>query len=640
MALITLLDIHHAYGGAPILSGVNLSINQGERLCLIGRNGEGKSTLLKIIDGQLTPDKGERRGIKTLKLAALDQSVPKMSGTVLDAIMQGAGPAYEALSRYNALVDQCGEGDMAACDAMSEMQHELDDTDAWSIEREALSLIDVMGLIKDQEVSALSGGRVRRVLLARALITKPDVLLLDEPTNHLDIDSIEWLENYLLSARLTILFVSHDRSFVDRVATRIVELDRGVLSSYPGNYQAYLVRKQEELEIEERTNALFDKKLAQEEVWIRQGIKARRTRNEGRVRDLKKLRAERSERRSRQGEVNLNIQGAEQSGKLVLNVKNVTVKAGTQVMVSDFSTKVIRGDKIGVIGPNGIGKTTLIKALLNQSNPGIEVSGSIHVGTGVEIAFFDQLRDNLDLEATILQNVAAGSDTVEVGGKSKHIYSYLQDFLFSPDRARTPVKALSGGEKNRVLLAKQLLTKANLLVLDEPTNDLDMSTLELLEEAMVSFDGTVILISHDRAFLDAVVTQTWVFDGEDHITEYVGGYEDYLRQRPDPGLQAYTASTPAKTPAKAETRGEASETQPAKARVKLSYKQQKQLEELPKQIEALEKEQQQLIDHLAQGDIYVSDPEGAGKMAERLSMIEGELLELLEAWDELESLSS
>jgi len=447
LALITLLDIHHAYGGAPILSGVNLSINQGERLCLIGRNGEGKSTLLKIIDGQLTPDKGERRGIKTLKLAALDQSVPKMSGTVLDAIMQGAGPAYEALSRYNRLVDQCGEGDMAACDAMSEMQHELDDTDAWSIEREALSLIDVMGLIKDQEVSALSGGRVRRVLLARALITKPDVLLLDEPTNHLDIDSIEWLENYLLSARLTILFVSHDRSFVDRVATRIVELDRGVLSSYPGNYQAYLVRKQEELEIEERTNALFDKKLAQEEVWIRQGIKARRTRNEGRVRDLKKLRAERSERRSRQGEVNLNIQGAEQSGKLVLNVKNVTVKAGTQVMVSDFSTKVIRGDKIGVIGPNGIGKTTLIKALLNQSNPGIEVSGSIHVGTGVEIAFFDQLRDNLDLEATILQNVAAGSDTVEVGGKSKHIYSYLQDFLFSPDRARTPVKALSGGEK-------------------------------------------------------------------------------------------------------------------------------------------------------------------------------------------------
>ena len=640
MALITLLDIHHAYGGAPILSGVNLSINQGERLCLIGRNGEGKSTLLKIIDGQLTPDKGERRGIKTLKLAALDQSVPKMSGTVLDAIMQGAGPAYEALSRYNALVDQCGEGDMAACDAMSEMQHELDDTDAWSIEREALSLIDVMGLIKDQEVSALSGGRVRRVLLARALITKPDVLLLDEPTNHLDIDSIEWLENYLLSARLTILFVSHDRSFVDRVATRIVELDRGVLSSYPGNYQAYLVRKQEELEIEERTNALFDKKLAQEEVWIRQGIKARRTRNEGRVRDLKKLRAERSERRSRQGEVNLNIQGAEQSGKLVLNVKNVTVKAGTQVMVSDFSTKVIRGDKIGVIGPNGIGKTTLIKALLNQSNPGIEVSGSIHVGTGVEIAFFDQLRDNLDLEATILQNVAAGSDTVEVGGKSKHIYSYLQDFLFSPDRARTPVKALSGGEKNRVLLAKQLLTKANLLVLDEPTNDLDMSTLELLEEAMVSFDGTVILISHDRAFLDAVVTQTWVFDGEDHIIEYVGGYEDYLRQRPDPSLQADNASTPAKTLTKAETKGGASETQPAKARVKLSYKQQKQLEELPKQIEALEKEQQQLIDHLAQGDIYVSDPEGAGKMAERLSMIEGELLELLEAWDELESLSS
>ncbi len=640
MALITLLDIHHAYGGAPILSGVNLSINQGERLCLIGRNGEGKSTLLKIIDGQLTPDKGERRGIKTLKLAALDQSVPKMSGTVLDAIMQGAGPAYEALSRYNALVDQCGEGDMAACDAMSEMQHELDDTDAWSIEREALSLIDVMGLIKDQDVSALSGGRVRRVLLARALITKPDVLLLDEPTNHLDIDSIEWLENYLLSARLTILFVSHDRSFVDRIATRIVELDRGVLSSYPGNYQAYLVRKQEELEIEERTNALFDKKLAQEEVWIRQGIKARRTRNEGRVRDLKKLRAERSERRSRQGEVNLNIQGAEQSGKLVLSVKNVTVKAGTQVMVNDFSTKVMRGDKIGVIGPNGIGKTTLIKALLEQSNPGIDVTGSIRVGTGVEIAFFDQLRDNLDLEATILQNVAAGSDTVEVGGKSKHIYSYLQDFLFSPDRARTPVKALSGGEKNRVLLAKQLLTKANLLVLDEPTNDLDMSTLELLEEAMVSFDGTVILISHDRAFLDAVVTQTWVFDGEDHITEYVGGYEDYLRQRPDPSVDADAASASTKTPAKAETKSEAAETQPAKARVKLSYKQQKQLEDLPKQIEALETEQQQLTDHLAQGDIYASDPEGAGKMAERLSAIESELLELLEAWDELESLSN
>ncbi|NNH35425.1 ATP-binding cassette domain-containing protein [Acinetobacter sp. NIPH 2377] len=628
MAYITLRDVQLAFGGPSLLDGANFNLERGERVCLIGRNGEGKSTLLKLIEGSLLPDRGEVSIQNGITISMLAQDVPMDSGKVADIVADGAGEAAAVLKAYHEASDACVLGDMEACDRMGNLQHKLDQVDGWALETKVNSILSKMGLDPDADLADLSGGRKRRVLLARALLTQPDVLLLDEPTNHLDVESIEWLEKFLLDQNnLTLLFISHDRSFVDSIATRIVELDRGTLRSYEGNYTRYLELKAQQMEAEEKQNALFDKRLAEEEVWIRQGIKARRTRNEGRVRALKDLREESKARRSQQGKVSMATQDANRSGKLVFDIEHLSVAFGDQEpIIKDFSALVLRGDRIGLVGDNGVGKTTLIKAILGE----LEHGGTVKTGTQLEVAYFDQLRNALDLEKSVKDNISEGTDFVDVNGGRRHIYSYLQDFLFSPERARTPVKALSGGERNRILLAKLLLKPSNLIVMDEPTNDLDMVTLELLEEMLGGYTGTLLLISHDRAFMDNVVTSTWVFDGKGHIDEYIGGYQDYLEQRPD--QTAVGLKSDAK---KAVAKAEAA----VPKKVKLSYKDQRALEQLPAEMEALEKEQAHINAQLADGSLFTSDADQAMKLSNRLTEIDEQLLEKLERWEELDNLS-
>ena len=630
MAYITLRDVQLAFGGPALLDGANFSLERGERVCLIGRNGEGKSTLLKLIEGSLLPDSGEVSLQNGITISMLAQDVPMDSGKVADIVADGAGEAADVLRAYHEASDACVLGDMEACDRMGNLQHKLDQLDGWALETKVNSILSKMGLDPDADLADLSGGRKRRVLLARALLTQPDVLLLDEPTNHLDVESIEWLEKFLLDQNnLTLLFISHDRSFVDSIATRIVELDRGTLRSYEGNYSRYLELKAQQMEAEEKQNALFDKRLAEEEVWIRQGIKARRTRNEGRVRALKELREQSKARRSQQGKVSMATQDASRSGKVVFEIENLSVRFGHDApIIKDFSALVLRGDRIGLVGDNGVGKTTLIKAILGEQ----EHTGTVKTGTQLEVAYFDQLRNALDLEKSVKDNVSEGSDHVDVNGNRRHIYSYLQDFLFSPERARTPVKALSGGERNRILLAKLLLKPSNLIVMDEPTNDLDMVTLELLEEMLSDYKGTLLLISHDRAFMDNVVTSTWVFDGKGNIDEYIGGYQDYLQQRPD-----QTAVDQKSAVKKAAAKAEANAA-PAK-KVKLSYKDQRALEQLPSEMEALEKEQAEINASLADGSLFISDADKAMTLSNRLTEIDELLLEKLERWEELENLT-
>ena len=594
MALLSLRDVSIAFGGPALLSKVSFSLERGERVCVIGRNGEGKSTLLKIIAGELLADTGEGMRTQGARVASLRQDVPQgWTGTVEDIVAGG--------------FDDLPSGDAA-----------LED---WEIQIRVNKITTRLSLDPYADFNSLSGGRKRRVLLARALVTEPDILLLDEPTNHLDVRSITWIEDFLLGWNGTLLFISHDRRFLGNLATRLVEVDRGQLRSYPGNYEAYLERKAEQLSAEGHQNAVFDKKLAQEEVWIRQGIKARRTRNEGRVRDLEQLRRERAERRNRQGNARLVMAEAERSGKLVLTAENLSLNLGGQNLVQDFSTVVMRGDKIGLIGDNGVGKTTLIRMLLGDLAPD---TGKVTHGTQLSVNYFDQLRSALDLEATVVDNVGQGSDYIEINGQRKHILGYLQDFLFSPQRARTPVKALSGGERNRLLLAKLFTRPSNVLILDEPTNDLDVETLELLEELLVSYPGTLLLISHDRAFLDAVVTSTWVFEGEGQINEYVGGYADWLRQRPEP------ISTVSEVPT---AKAAAAPAKPTKR--KLSFKEQRELDAIPGKIDALEAEQAELQAALADGQLFVNDLEKATAMAQRLPLIDDELLVLLSRWEEL-----
>ncbi len=630
MAYITLRDVQLAFGGPALLDGANFSLERGERVCLIGRNGEGKSTLLKLIEGSLLSDSGEVSLQNGITISMLAQDVPMDSGKVADIVADGAGEAADVLRAYHEASDACVLGDMEACDRMGNLQHKLDQLDGWALETKVNSILSKMGLDPDADLADLSGGRKRRVLLARALLTQPDVLLLDEPTNHLDVESIEWLEKFLLDQNnLTLLFISHDRSFVDSIATRIVELDRGTLRSYEGNYSRYLELKAQQMEAEEKQNALFDKRLAEEEVWIRQGIKARRTRNEGRVRALKELREQSKARRSQQGKVSMATQDASRSGKVVFEIENLSVRFGHDApIIKDFSALVLRGDRIGLVGDNGVGKTTLIKAILGEQ----EHTGTVKTGTQLEVAYFDQLRNALDLEKSVKDNVSEGSDHVDVNGNRRHIYSYLQDFLFSPERARTPVKALSGGERNRILLAKLLLKPSNLIVMDEPTNDLDMVTLELLEEMLSDYKGTLLLISHDRAFMDNVVTSTWVFDGKGNIDEYIGGYQDYLQQRPD-----QTAVDQKSAVKKAAAKAEANAA-PAK-KVKLSYKDQRALEQLPAEMEALEKEQAEINASLADGSLFISDADKAMTLSNRLTEIDELLLEKLERWEELENLT-
>ncbi|CAG2155663.1 unnamed protein product [Oppiella nova] len=591
MAYITIRDVQLAFGGPALLDGANFNLERGER------------------------------------------DVPMDSGKVADIVAEGAGEAALVLKEYHEASDACVLGDMEACDRMGNLQHKLDLLDGWALETKVNSILSKMGLDPEADLADLSGGRKRRVLLARALLTQPDVLLLDEPTNHLDVESIEWLEKFLLDQNnLTLLFISHDRAFVDSIATRIVELDRGVLRSYEGNYSRYLDLKAQQMEAEEKQNALFDKRLAEEETWIRQGIKARRTRNEGRVRALKDLREQSKARRSQQGKVSMATQEANRSGKLVFDIEHLSVAFGDNApIIKDFSALVLRGDRIGLVGDNGVGKTTLIKAILGE----LEHGGSVKTGTQLEVAYFDQLRNALDLEKSVMANVSEGSDFVDVNGGRRHIYSYLQDFLFSPERARTPVKALSGGERNRILLAKLLLKPSNLIVMDEPTNDLDMVTLELLEEMLSDYKGTLLLISHDRAFMDNVVTSTWVFDGKGNIDEYIGGYQDYLEQRPDQRVVDQKSDVK-KAIAKAEAA--ATPAEPAVKKVKLSYKDQRALEQLPAEIEALEKEQAELTAKLADGSWFVTDADAATKASQRLGEIDELMLEKMERWDALEEM--
>lgn len=636
MALISLRDIHLAFGGPAVLDGAALSIEKGERVCIIGRNGEGKSTLLKLIDGRLKADSGEISKQQSARIAMLEQDVPMESGKVADIIASGAGKVAQVLIDYHHASDACVLGDMDACEQMGELQHQLDALDGWKLEQQVNTIMAKMNLDGDADIADLSGGRKRRVLLARALLTQPDVLLLDEPTNHLDVESIEWLEQFLLDwSNLTMVFISHDRAFVDKLATRIVELDRGILRGYEGNYARYLELKEQQLEAEEKQNANFDKKLAEEEVWIRQGIKARRTRNEGRVRALKALREEFKARRSQQGNVTINVQDTNKSGKLVFDIEHLSLQFGDNVLVKDFSALVMRGDRIGLIGDNGVGKTTLIRALLGEQEHG----GSVKQGTQLEVAYFDQLRNQLDLEKTVLENVSEGSDFIDINGSRRHILSYLQDFLFSPQRARTPVKALSGGERNRILLAKLLIKPSNLLIMDEPTNDLDMVTLELLEEMLSGYQGTLLLISHDRAFVDQVVTSTWVFDGKGQVEEYIGGYQDYLFQKEQQRLLKQKDNS-AKNDSNAKSNKDKDNATPViSKKVKLSYKDQRELEGLPAIIQQLEAEQAKLEQQLADGSWFVSDAAAATAASNRLAQIEQELMEKLDRWTVLESAS-
>ncbi len=624
MAFINLRNISLAFGGPTLLEDVSLRIAKGERICLLGRNGTGKSTLLKVISGELPPDGGVIDRQQGLRVARLEQDIPRdLQGTIYEAIAGGLGPIGQHLSRYHKLSLRTEQGEADLHDELSDVQRKLESCDGWAHQQQIEQVLSRVKLPADLPVASLSGGLMRRVLLARALAGNPEILLLDEPTNHLDIESITWLEEFLKRENLTLVFVTHDRAFLRNLATRIVEIDRGRLFDFACDYDTFLQRKEELLHAESQENARFDRKMAEEEIWIRKGIKARRTRNEGRVRDLKKMREEHRQRRERLGTARLNLQDAERSGKLVAEVKDLTFAYGDEPVVKDFSTTVMRGDRIGIIGPNGAGKTTLLKLILGELSP---QQGDVKLGTNLQIIYFDQLREQLDPELTVQQNLAGEQDTVVIGGKSRHVIGYLQDFLFTPDRIRSPVRILSGGERNRLLLARLFTREANVLVLDEPTNDLDLETLDLLEELLADFKGTLFLVSHDRAFLNRVVTSTIVFEGDNQISEYVGGYDDWLNQRPQPAEPLNTKVVLKEKPKKERSR-------------KLTFKEKHKLEELPLQIDALETEIAELHTMMADPDFYRTAGEQVAAATTRLEVVETKLAEIYAHWEELDSLS-
>jgi ATP-binding cassette subfamily F protein uup len=628
MAFVSLQDVKVSFGGPLLIDGADLSIDRGERVCLVGRNGTGKSTILKLIAGDLAPDGGKVVFQQGVKITLLTQEVPQsLFGSVFDVVSSAFGEQGKLLAAYHhvsaKLTHDHSEKLMAE---LEDVQHRFESAGGWQMQQRVETILTRLKLPEDAEFSELSGGLKRRVLLAKALAGAPDLLLLDEPTNHLDIDAIAWLEEFLLSFGGALLFVTHDRMLLQKLATRIVDLDRGRLTSWPGNYQAYLELKQAALDGEAVENAKFDKKLAAEEVWIRQGVKARRTRNEGRVRALKELRRTRSERRDVIGAARMQMQEAERTGKLVLEATGVTHDFNGTVVIRDLSTTIIRGDKIGIIGPNGSGKTTLLKILLGDLKPR---SGRVKHGTNIEVAYLDQHREQLDDAKTVQDNVANGSDHVTINGIRRHVIGYLQDFLFEPARARSPVKVLSGGERNRLLLAKLFTRPSNVLVLDEPTNDLDIETLDLLEELLMDYPGTVLLVSHDRAFINDVVTSTLVFEGDGRVNEYVGGYDDWLRQRE-------RKSEMPEAPTGTEEQKVVSGPRKEKPR-KLSFKEQKELETLPQRIEELDAEQKRIIMTMADPVFYRESGDKVADTKARLEAVEKELAEVYKRWNELEA---
>jgi ATP-binding cassette subfamily F protein uup len=627
MPLLRLDSVHLQYGTQVLLDDINLSITRGEKLGLLGRNGTGKTTLLKVLAGELTPDSGEHWVRPGVRIARLQQTLPEADQlSVYDAVAAGLADAGRLLSEYHHLIQADPPADM---EVLSRVQQQLEAADGWQLQQRVETTISQLQLPAEATMSELSGGWRRRVALAQALVSQPDILLLDEPTNHLDLPAIRWLEEQLRNFPGAIILITHDRRFLQNVANSIAELDRGYLTQWRGDYQGFLSHREQQLEAEERANELFDKKLAQEEVWIRQGIKARRTRNEGRVRALKALRNERQNRRERTGSATFAVEGSGQSGKIVAELEHVDKCFGDLCVLKDVSTIIQRGDRVGIVGPNGAGKSTLVKILLGQLQPD---AGKITFGSKLEVAYSDQLRDQLDPQKNLIDNVCGGQDFIEINGKRRHAISYLGDFLFSPERVRTPVKALSGGEQNRAILAKLFSKPANLLVLDEPTNDLDIETLELLEEILLTFDGTVLLVSHDRDFMDNVVTSLLVLEGNGLVTEQAGGYSDWearggqLQERIYKPAVATTAH-PEKTPA----------SNGVSKKPKLSYKSQRELDSLPGVIEMLEQRQQELEAAISHPDFYLGDQARIEQVLGELASVQTEMESTFERWAALES---
>lgn len=650
MPHLTLDNASLAFGHVPLLDRVQFQLDEGERVGLIGRNGTGKSSLLKVIAGQAKLDDGVLWISPSARLIYVPQE-PELNTahTIFEAVSEGLGNIKELLNDYHHVTVQMGEpgADLEALmEKMETLQHDIDAQNGWHTQHTIDAVLDRLTLNPDTLISTLSGGWRKRVALARALVAEPDVLLLDEPTNHLDLDAIEWLEQLLLSFKGAVLFITHDRRFLNRLATRIVELDRGKITEFKGNFEQYQVKKQELLEIEATHAAKFDKVLAQEEVWIRKGVKARLKRSIGRVHRLERLREERAARRERQGQVKLNLDTGERSGKLVAELDNVHKVYGDRVIINDFSTRILRGDRIGLLGANGMGKSTLLKLILGEIKPD---RGTVKQGTLLNVAYFDQMREQLNDEATLIDTISPGSDFIEIGNERRHAISYLEDFLFAPERARSPVKSLSGGERNRLLLARLFARPANVLVLDEPTNDLDIETLELLEELLQSFEGTLFLVSHDRAFLEGTVTQIISFDGGGKLTEFGGGYDDWKqytqRQQSQQKIEQKADKTSTKTSDKAEVKAEVkvesktpatTSTNAEKSTAKLSFKEKQLLERLPVLIEALEAEQKQLIEALNHPLIYKENPDQARAHQSRLEEIDNEMVEAMEQWETLE----
>ncbi len=642
MSLYSIVDAQLAFGHVALLDHADFSLEAGERVGLIGRNGAGKSSLLKIVAGLMQPDDGLVTRQQELSTVYVPQEPAfDADASVFEAVAGGLTQARAALDEYDAVAHALaatpeGAEHDALLARMNTLQSALDTADAWNWRTRVATTLAQLNLDGEARVGALSGGMQKRVALAQALVVEPDVLLLDEPTNHLDFDGIRWLEDLLVGSRAGLLFITHDRAFLDRVATRIVELDRGRLLSYPGNFSAYQTRKAQQLEVERVENEKFDKLLAQEEVWIRKGVEARRTRSVGRIARLVEMRQQRAERRNVQGNVKLDVGQGERSGKIVAELTDVTKRFGQRTVVERFSTTVMRGDKIGFIGPNGAGKTTLLKLILGEISPD---EGTVRVGTNLQVAYFDQMRAQLDPEKSLADTISPGSDWIEVNGTRKHVMSYLGDFLFAPERARSPVKSLSGGERNRLLLARLFARPANVLVLDEPTNDLDIPTLELLEELLSDYDGTVLLVSHDRAFLDNVVTSVIASEGAGLWREYVGGFTDWQTQseRAERLAQEAAAKNAPKAAPREAAPKESAAGRNAQRTVKLSFKEQRELESLPETIAALEAEQKAIGAQLEDGSIFARDAKEGARLTERYAAIDDELLAALERWEALEA---